>query len=368
MNKRYNYKYRSSKRKNNNKLITLIVVLAIILIGIVLIITNKDKIIDVIADIFGMETTTSEQINATTESKKTTQKTSLTSTSSKETTTTTSEDLEWYQKDLEYTREAINVEPLVNELRNFIFSFSGQYGVGFIDLTSGAEFGINDIDYYDAASTIKIPLSLFIYDQVANDGLNLNKKMTYLEEDKEGGTGYIINHGKIGEEFSLRTLCKYAITYSDNIATNMLLREFGRTGLKAFMRTLGGEIVDDTDNVSCPRDMAIYLRKLYLFEQEYPDIGREIISYLEKTHLTVGGYVNTPGADQRLVKYLPPDLMVAHKIGNVTGGWHDVGIVFTERPYVITVMTYGALYDEVNDVIANISKKVYEYLENLKTY
>jgi len=194
--------------------------------------------------------------------------------------------------------------------------------------------------------------------------------MTYLEEDHEVGTGYIINHHKVGDEFTLRILCNYAIVYSDNIATNMLLREFGRAELKAFMREMGGEVVDDVDNYSCPRDMALYLKLLYMFEKEYPDLGREIITYLRRTHEMTGGYVNTPEADQRLIRFLPDSIKreVAHKNGNVAGGWHDVGIIFTDHPYVLAVMTNGVLYDEVNDVIANISKKIYEYLANLETY
>ncbi len=47
-----------------------------------------------------------------------------------------------------------------------------------------------------------------------------------------------------------------------------------------------------------------------MFEQAYPDLGREIRSYLQKTHLTEGGYVNTPGADKRLVKYIPKLLFI----------------------------------------------------------
>jgi beta-lactamase class A len=368
MSKDYNYKYKTSRRRNNGGLITLVVILAVIVIAIVLIIANFDSLKGKLYDILGLQDTTTATVETTGSPSSEDISSVSTEPTSESQESTSAVALKWYEKDLEYSGTPINIEPLANELSEYIYGFTGEYGISFFDLTSGATFGINDIDYYEAASTIKIPLMLFIYDKVANESLNMNTKMTYLEEDKEGGTGYIINHGTVGEEYSIRTLCKYAIIYSDNIATNMLLRQFGREDLKAFMRLLGGEVVDDTENLSCPRDMDLYLKKLYIFQQEYPDLGREIISYLEKTHMTEGGYVNTPDANLRLVKYLPTEIKVAHKIGNVTGGWHDVGIIFTDKPYILAVMTSGALYDEVNDVIANISKKVYEYLLNLETY
>lgn len=371
MSRNYNYNYKYSKKRGNGALIALVAVLAIIAIAVLLIALNWKTLTAKLYDALGMETTT-VQTTTTVPSEQTTAK-DATTTSGTQTQQTSPEptgELKWYEKELEYTRNPVNVEPLLNDLRNFVFSFSGQYGISFFDLTSGATFGINDIDYYQAASTIKIPLSLFIYDQVAQGIVNLNKRITYLEEDHEGGTGYIINHGKVGDEFTLRTLINYAIIYSDNIATNMLLREFGRDELRTFMREVGGEIVDDYENVSCPRDMSLYLRLLYLFEKEYPDLGREVFSYLQKTHLMTGGYVNTPEADLRIIRYLPAEVqrVTAHKTGNATGAWHDVGIIFIDQPYVLAVMTYGVLYDEVNDVIANISKRVYEYMINVSTY
>lgn len=370
MSRNYNYNYKYSKKRGNGALIALVIVLVIIAIAVLLIALNWKSITARLYDALGMETTTTQTTTTGPSGQTTTTGGTTTTGTQTQTTQGPTDELKWYQKELEFTRNPVNVEPLLNDLRNFVFTFSGQYGISFFDLTSGATFGINDIDYYQAASTIKIPLSLFIYDKVAIGEVNLNKRITYLEEDHEGGTGYIINHGKVGDEFTLRTLINYAIIYSDNIATNMLLREFGRDDLRTFMREVGGEIVDDFENVSCPRDMALYLRLLYLFEMEYPDLGREVFSYLQKTHLMTGGYVNTPEADLRLIRYLPVEVqrVVAHKTGNATGAWHDVGIVFIDRPYVLAVMTYGVLYDEVNDVIANISKRVYEYMINVSTY
>ena len=50
------------------------------------------------------------------------------------------------------------------------------------------------------------------------------------------------------------------------------------------------------------------------------------------------------------------------KIGNWPDtSYHDVGIVFSDRPYIISIMSKNIDVSEVYKVIANISKKVYDF-------
>ena len=60
----------------------------------------------------------------------------------------------------------------------------------------------------------------------------------------------------------------------------------------------------------------------------------------------------------RMDKYIPHNL-VAHKIGNYGAYINDVGIVFTERPYIFVMYTYGNSngYED----IARISEIIYNY-------
>ena len=61
-------------------------------------------------------------------------------------------------------------------------------------------------------------------------------------------------------------------------------------------------------------------------------------------------------------KLLPSNIKVAHKIGSMDLFCHDVGIVYTQKPYIICVLsTDGSNNDEKASVIANISKKVYDF-------
>ena len=60
----------------------------------------------------------------------------------------------------------------------------------------------------------------------------------------------------------------------------------------------------------------------------------------------------------RLALYLP-DGIVAHKIGNYSSYIHDVGIIYTNNPYILCIMTNNLNNAYIK--IADISKIVYEY-------
>jgi len=246
-----------------------------------------------------------------------------------------------------------NYDDLKSELEAYVSRFTGQYGIYFVDLVSGYEFGINDTDEYTAASTVKVPLNYYVYKKIESGEVDAQDTIEYIEDDFEGGTGILQTKKLEGKSFTIKYLLKLSIVYSDNIATNMLLRHFGRKNLKNFMRTLGGTVVDDNKNVSCPKDMAIYLKEVYRFCNENKELGKEFKSNL----------CNTVYND-RLPKLLPKNVKVAHKIGDQIQAVHDVGIIYADNPYILAVMSKGVISDEESrNVIAQVSKKVYDFMK-----
>lgn len=245
---------------------------------------------------------------------------------------------------------------LKSDIENYIKGFQGQYGVYFIDLVNIGEFGINDSDIYVAASTVKIPINLFLFKKFQEGSINPDDIMIYNKKiDYEVGTGSI-QYKKSGSKFTIRKLSELSIKESDNVATNMLIRLLGKQNYKDFMRTSGGTIVTDK-NVSCPKDMATYMKKVYEFQNSNMAFGDELINFFENTIF-----------NDRIPKLLPKEVKVAHKIGNYWGeSWgialHDVGIVYSENEYILAVMSKKIKSEaEGCDVIANISKKVYDFM------
>jgi beta-lactamase class A len=248
--------------------------------------------------------------------------------------------------------QPLDFSTLETDINSYIGGFQGQYGVTLADISAGGGFSINGGDTYVAASTFKIPLNLYLFNKFKAGSISPDAGMEYLQNDYEGGTGKV-QYAKVGTRYKIRTLSKYSIIYSDNVATNMLLRLLGRKNTKDFMRSLGGIVVDDANNTSCPDDMAIYLKALYDFCNDNPELGSELMGYFENTIFS-----------DRLPKLLPEGTIIAHKIGNMTSAVHDVGIIYADRTYILAVMSKNVSEEEAYDVIANISKKVFDFMQS----
>lgn len=250
--------------------------------------------------------------------------------------------------------ENLNYDELKDELKEYISKYAGQYGIYYIDLANGFEFGIDDTDEYTAASTVKVPLNYYIYKKIEAGEVDPKKTLAYIEADFEGGTGILQTKKLKGKTFTIKYLLELSITYSDNIATNILLRYIGRKNLKSYMRSLGGTVVDDNKNVSCPKDMAIYLKNIYEFCNTNGELGKEL-----KHNLCSTVY------NDRLPKLLPKEIEVGHKVGDQIQAVHDVGIIYTDKPYILAVMSKGVISDEeANNVISKVSKMVYDYVKD----
>jgi beta-lactamase class A len=250
-----------------------------------------------------------------------------------------------------------DVSILKRSIENYIKEFQGQYGIYYINLNDGSEFGINDKDEYMAASTIKIPLNLYLFKNIEDGLINPEDLMTYTQEDYEGGTGSI-QFEEIGSEYTIRELSKLSIEVSDNIATNMLIRLLDRKKFKDYMNEQDGIVLDYSidiyRNVSCPKDMALYMKKVYEFYRNNEKLGGELMNYFENTVF-----------NDRIPKLLPKEVRVAHKVGTQVKTFNDVAIVFANEPYIISIMSKNIEDQaEAYDVIANISKKVYDFVES----
>ncbi len=251
------------------------------------------------------------------------------------------------------TSKALEVNPkyavIVRELQNYLKSLDGKYGIYFLNLKDGSEFGINHKDRFTAASTIKIPINLYLFKKIKEGAVNPKGMLTYERKDYETGTG-IIQKSSFGKRYTVRELSKKSIEISDNVATNMLLRLLGMDNVKNYMRQLGGTVVVDDQNVTCPEDMGIYMREVYSFYKQDKTLGNELMGY----------FLNTTSSD-RIPALLPKNVKIAHKIGNQVKTMNDVGIVFSREPYIISILSKDVNENEAVGVIAEISKKVYDF-------
>ncbi len=254
---------------------------------------------------------------------------------------------------------APDYSPLEAELERYAMSQDATYGMYFRDLESGASFGINELEPITAASTIKVPIVLYLNHLVAEGRVSWNERVAYdSAADYQGGAGILQFSARDGDSYSLRTLANLAITISDNVAYRMLVRHLGRDSIVAFMKGLGAEMAfPEGKNITCAKDMAAYVQAVLDFDDAHPDLGARLLDDMAHSIYHVG----LPGK-------LPKDVRVAHKEGDVSGVANDVGIVFGPRPYILVVLSKG-----VQDIdagfarIAEISKIVYDYQGKVAT-
>lgn len=250
------------------------------------------------------------------------------------------------------------VKGLKKSISTYIGEQTGVFGVYYLNLSDGSQFGINDTEVFVAASTIKIPINLYLFKKIEAGDVSKTDKVTYLSRDYESGTGDLQYKSK-GTSYTVDELSKLSIELSDNVATNMLQRFLGgRSVIRGYMKELGGIVTYGDKNITCAKDMALYMKKVYEFSISNPELGGHLVDYFENTIF-----------NDRIPKLLPKDIKVAHKIGNFwSEEWgvalHDIGIVYADKPYIISVMTKKADEDETYDAIANISKMVYDYTAN----
>lgn len=156
------------------------------------------------------------------------------------------------------------LEELKKTLEKYIAQQSGRYGLYFINLVTGEEFGINDREKYIAASTTKLPMNLLLYKKIAAGEIDFDEKLVYLEEDFEPGSG-VIQKSPFGTEYTVRETARLSVVYSDNCAINMIIRLLGIENIRQYMLDIGGTIYYGRDHRSCPYDLAVYARELTAF-------------------------------------------------------------------------------------------------------
>lgn len=248
----------------------------------------------------------------------------------------------------------IDYRPLQENLTSYLEQQKGTYGIYIIDLNSSATGGVNQLVEFHAASTFKVPLSLYIFRAVDSGSLNPGAQLEFRARHREGGTGRLQSRS-LGTRLSIDELVRYSIVYSDNVATNMLLDLAGRGQVQDYMASLGGEVVNHQRSTTCPRDMALYMQEAVRFA-ETNAWGEKLLGYLRHTVYT-----------DRIPHPLP-DVPVANKIGNwpATNTYNDVAhVVHPDRPYILSVFSsHTPGYGEAVRVIREISRLVYAYQSN----
>ncbi len=244
--------------------------------------------------------------------------------------------------------------------------------VAYYDLRTGATLLRNEREVFHAASTMKVPVMLGIFEAVTRGELSLDRPVrvknefvsifdgsTYALEAREDSDPEL--YDLAGQELPLRELVRRMEVRSSNLATNNVIELIGAPRVMRLMKEIGANdiqvlrgVEDDKayhagmNNTTTAYDLMLVFRTLAEKRAISPEASEAMIEIL-------AGQEHNGG----IPAGLPPGTKVAHKTGSITKIAHDAGLVF--RPdgsqYVMVILTRGfEKHEDAEKVIAEISR------------
>jgi len=261
-------------------------------------------------------------------------------------------------------------QELQQRVKAEISQFKGEVGIVIKDLQTGQEFSYEKNKLFPSASLAKIPLMVVCFLAADQGGIKLDRNIALKSSDKLTGSG-VLKDMPSGTIFSVERLIGLMIYDSDNTATNIVTNLLGIDYLNNTFKYFGLRNTDlsrkiadyrsrdkGIENYTTAEDMALLLDQIYRRRLGNKNVSDQCISMLKLTRM-----------NDRIPKYLPPEITVAHKTGLENGVCHDAGIVFTRKgDFIIVVLTKHANANSSlsKEFIAKVSLNTYKYFEQPK--
>lgn len=262
-------------------------------------------------------------------------------------------------------------EDSILELREWINTLPGHYGVYAKNLKTGRIFAFRDTDIFPSASVIKVPILIELYRRVEEDHLSLDHLLLLRKEDQVGGSG-VLKDLSANTEYSLRDLAALMITVSDNTATNLLIDYLGVDSVNATARRLGAtdtELVRPLQRVpaeragsinhTTARDMALLMERLATGKAISLAVSEQMVALLKRCQgpLSIGKAVDDPDFVGEV------RVSAAHKTGSLSQASHDVGIIYSPRiNYVAAILSHDYPHDALLSNIQRIGTRLPQVL------
>ena len=253
-----------------------------------------------------------------------------------------------------------SINSIVDEIAEYYNSSNDYFAFKYKDIYTGFSISHNEMQEIYAASTIKAPKDIYLYEMASLGKVNLKDELVYTKNYYNTGTG-MIKTSPFGSIYTIKDLVMYSTVYSDNAAHNMLMDKYGRNNMLSFWKEKGTSVIFTQNNnwgMINANDAAIYMEELYRFYKEDKVYGKELMD----------NFIDSKG---KFIRNKDGDI-VASK-----GGWsgsaiHDVGIVFDENPYIVVGLSnlgntteYSSYFNKINDFAYRLHNEYWKYKMNI---
>ena len=269
------------------------------------------------------------------------------------------------QERLLFEARKVAWQALRQKITNEISQFKGETGIVIKDLKTGWELFYEKAKLFPSASLAKIPIMAACFLAAEEGRLKLDRQVALKYTDKLTGSG-VLKDMSVGTTFNVERLIGLMIYDSDNTATNIVTNLVGIDYLDNVFKSFGlkntglsRKIADyqlrdkGIENYTTAEDMALLLEKIYRRTLGNKRVSDQCINMLKLARL-----------NDRIPKYLPVEITIAHKTGLERDVCHDVGIVFTHKgDFIIAVLTKDVDSASIlsKEFIANVSLHAYNY-------
>ena len=246
------------------------------------------------------------------------------------------------------------------------------------DYETELAFSSHGDEWFHAASTIKVPLLVAVFDAIRQGRFTLESRLHVRNRflSVADGSTYRLStsrdansavHKAIGKTMNVEDLAFHMITTSSNLATNLLLDLVGLEEAQKSLESMGLQGIKlkrgVEDNVAYDQGIhnevtASGLLELFKMIEEKravsPEASEKMLEILHAQEFKSG-----------IPAGLPNEARIAHKTGEISTVAHDAGVVYLpdRKPYLITILTrWDADQGGRHDAVASISRAVYKML------
>lgn len=237
---------------------------------------------------------------------------------------------------------------------------TGIYAIYFKDLKTGEIYAQNENRSFQAASLYKLWLMATAFQHIESGALDenelLHKDASELNKifDIASESAELID-GEVA--MTVRDAIEKSITISHNYAALLLTNRVKVSTIRLFLKNQGFNYSSvGQPPLTSASDIASFYEKLYNGKLINKDYSEQMLSILKQQRL-----------NDRIPKYLPDNIEVAHKTGEVEGFKHDAGIVLSPNSdYILVVLSESNNQQAASERIAQVSKAIYAYVQNKK--
>jgi beta-lactamase class A len=276
------------------------------------------------------------------------------------------------------TLRADALRVLDTELRGLVTASGAEVGLYYLSLGPGSDSVAIGADVrMHAASTMKVPVMMQLYLDHESGARSLDSDVevtrtfrsivdgSYFDLPGESDSDTTF-YGRVGESVPIREVIDRMITWSSNLATNILIEVVDAERVTATLREVGADSMEvlrgvedlrafeaGLSNTTTARDLGTVMVAVATDDRLSPESRNQMLQIMERQHFRE----NIPAG-------LPPGTRVANKTGWITAHNHDAALVFPSDapPSVLVVMVRGIEEQPVAAaLVAELSSQVWVF-------